>query len=84
MFLLMGVIFAIFYFLMIRPAKAKQKRHQELISQLKNGDKVVTAGGIYGTVVGVSDGKITLRISKEVKVEFQKSSIAEMLEREGN
>jgi preprotein translocase subunit YajC len=77
---LMAIIFAIFYFLMIRPAKAKQRRHQEMVSQLKNGDRVLTAGGIFGTVVGVAEGKVTLRIAKDVKVDFQKSSIAEKVE----
>ncbi|MBI4161255.1 MAG: preprotein translocase subunit YajC, partial [Acidobacteria bacterium] len=51
--------------------------HQELLRQLRQGDRVVTAGGMYGTVVGVSESVVTLRIAEGVKVEFQKASVAE-------
>ena len=76
------IIFAIFYFLLIRPARTKQKRHQAMLSDLHSGDQVVTAGGLFGTVVGISDRRVTLRISDKVKVEFQRSSISEKLESE--
>lgn len=75
------VIFGIFYFLLIRPARLKQKRHQEMLNQLKNGDRVVTSGGIHGTVVGIASTTVHLRIGEKVKVEFQKSSITDKEEK---
>lgn len=68
-------IFLIIYFLLIRPQQQRQKKMQKLISELKKGDRVVTNGGIYGTVVGLEDDKAVLKIAENVKVEFQKSSI---------
>ena len=76
------VIFAIFYFLLIRPARAKQKRHQEMLGSLHNGDQVVTSGGLFGTVVAITDRRVTLRVADKVKVEFQRSSISEKMEPE--
>ena len=70
------LIFAIFYFLLIAPARKKQKRHTEMLGQLKNGDKVITTGGMYGTVVGVSNGIVQLRIADTVKIEVAKSAVA--------
>lgn len=74
------LIFAVFYFLLIRPARVKQKRHQEMLQQLKNGDRVLTSGGIYGTIVGISGGTVQLRVADKVKIEIQKSSISERVE----
>ena len=70
-------IFAIFYLLLIRPARVKQKRHQEMLKSLNNGDRILTTGGIFGTIAGISEGIVQLRVSEKVKIEIQKSSIAE-------
>jgi len=70
------LIFVVFYFLLIAPARKKQKRHQEMISSLKNGDRVITNGGILGTVVGVSDTVIQLRIADQVKIEVSRNAVA--------
>lgn len=74
--ILIALMFVIFYFLLIAPARKKQKRLQEMINNLKNGDRVVTTGGIYGTVVGISDNVIQLRIAEKVKIDVSKSAIA--------
>ncbi len=74
------LIFVIFYFLLIAPARKKQKRLQEMINNLKNGDRVVTTGGIYGTVVGISEHIIQLRIAEKVKIDVSKSAIAGLVE----
>ena len=74
------VIFAIFYLLLIRPARVKQKRHQEMLKQLSNGDRILTTGGIYGTIAGITEGTVQLRIADKVKIDIQKSSIAEKTE----
>ena len=76
------VIFAIFYFLLIRPARNKQRQVQRMLDSLKNGDKVVTSGGLMGTVVGMDKGIVQLRIADKVKVDVTKSSIVGLQDQE--
>ena len=66
----------IFYFLLIAPARKQKKKHEALLANLKPGDKVVTNGGMLGTVHAVHDQIVQLRVAPEVKVEFSKSAIA--------
>jgi preprotein translocase subunit YajC len=73
---LMLIIFAIFYFLLIRPQKAKEKAHQKMLHNLAKNDEVVTTGGIHGTVVNVKDKTVTLRVDENVKLEVEKSCIS--------
>jgi len=73
-------IFVIIYLLLIRPQQQRQKKLEDLVKKLKKGDRVLTTGGIIGTVVGVDDTKAVLRISDEVKVEFAKSAVVQVLE----
>ncbi len=72
-------IFAVMYFLMIRPQQRQKKQHQDLMSQLSKGDKVVTAGGVHGTVAGVKDNIVILKIADNVKVEVNRSSISQIV-----
>jgi len=76
------LIFVVFYFLLIAPARRKQKRHAEMLENLKNGDKVITNGGIHGTVVGVTDGVVQVRIADQVKIEVSKSAVAALKDAE--
>jgi preprotein translocase subunit YajC len=77
------LIIVIFYFLMIRPQQKKQKEHQKMLGHLQKGDKVVTNGGMFGTIVGINekDNIIVLKIGEDVKVEFLRSSIAGKIEK---
>lgn len=76
-FLPIVAIFAVFYFLLIRPQQKRQKELQATISSLKNGDRVVTNSGIRGTIVGLKDDSIVLRIPPDqIKLELLRSSIA--------
>lgn len=75
-FIVMGLIFFIFYFLIIKPQKQKEVDHQKMLKKLDKNDEVVTIGGIYGTVINVKDSTVTLRISDNVKIEVQKNAIA--------
>lgn len=68
-------MFAIFYFLLIRPQQKKQKKHREMIQNIKKGDRVLTQGGIYGTVMKVKDDTVVLQISEQVRVDVAKSAI---------
>jgi preprotein translocase subunit YajC len=71
------LFFVVLYFLMIAPNQKKQKKWQEMLSQLKSGDRVTTNGGIRGTVLTVKDDIVILRIQPDgVKLEFVKSAIA--------
>jgi preprotein translocase subunit YajC len=78
-FLLMMVpyalIFVVFYFLMIRPARTKQKEHTRMLDALKPGDKVICAGGIHATVAGVTDSTVQVKIADQVRVDVEKASI---------
>ena len=75
-------MFAIFYFLLIRPQQKKAKEHKALLEALKKGDKVVTAGGMHGKVTALDDKVVTLEIANGVNVKFNKGFIANV-EREG-
>jgi preprotein translocase subunit YajC len=71
------VLFALLYFVMIAPNQKRQKKWQEMLSQLKNGDKVTTTGGMRGTILSVKDDVILLRIPPDnIKIEVVKSAIA--------
>ena len=72
----MVAIFAIFYFLLIRPQKKEQQRHQSMIVALKKGDEVVTAGGIIGTVVHAEEDRITIRTAETTKLVVERARIA--------
>ena len=76
LFLPLILIMVIFYFLMILPAQRRQKKASEMIRNLKNGDKVITNGGIYGTIVGLEDDAVQLRIADQVKIKLSRSAIA--------
>ncbi len=77
------LIFLIFYFLIIRPQQKKQKEHQKMIDALQKGDRVATAGGMLGTVSGVHDDRVVLKIAENVKVEFLKSAVTGVLAGKG-
>lgn len=75
----MLIIFGAFYFLLIRPQQKRQKAHAELVSGLQTGDEVVTAGGILGRVTAVSDHYATLKISDNVEIKIQKSTVSQVV-----
>ncbi|MCX7908982.1 MAG: preprotein translocase subunit YajC [Ignavibacteria bacterium] len=69
-------IFLIMYLLMIRPAQKRQKEHQKMLESLKIGDRVVTTAGIHGTIVSMDGATVTLQVSDNCKIQFEKSAIA--------
>src|SRR5580704_15113896 len=71
-------IMGIFYVLLILPAQRRQKKTQEMLNALKNGDKVVTNGGLFGTIVGLEGDAIQLRIADQVKVKVLRSAVASL------
>ena len=75
-FLPLIIIFAIFYFLLIRPQQKKSKQHKQLLADLKKGDRVVNSGGLHGVITGLADDVVTVEISPKVRVKITRSSIA--------
>lgn len=78
----MILIFVIMYIILIRPQQKKAKEHRELVSQLKAGDSVVTNGGIHGTVSGVKEKTIILKVADKVEIEVARAAVAVVLDRE--
>jgi preprotein translocase subunit YajC len=70
-----AAIFAVFYFLVIAPANKQKRQTQEMLKSLKKGDRVVTSGGIYGTIQGVEAEVVYLKIADNVKVKVARSAI---------
>ncbi|MBM7855122.1 preprotein translocase subunit YajC [Desulfohalotomaculum tongense] len=71
-------LFALLYFLFIRPQQKRQKEHQKMINELKVHDEVATVGGIIGTVVRIKEETVVLRLGDNVKVEFLKNAIGQV------
>lgn len=78
-FLPIIILFAIFYFLLIRPQQKKAKEHREMIGNLKKGNRVVTSGGIYGTIQSIDDTTIGLEIAEKVKIKVSRGNIAALI-----
>ena len=70
------LLFGLMYFVMIRPQRKKQKAHQQLIEDLKRGDRVVTAGGIYGTIESISEDSITIKVESGATMRVAKGSVS--------
>ncbi len=76
------LMFAIFYFILIRPQQKKAKEHKALLETLKKGDQVVTAGGIHGKVTAVDDGVVTLEIATGINIKINKGFIATIVKKD--
>ncbi|HIL56065.1 MAG TPA: preprotein translocase subunit YajC [Verrucomicrobia bacterium] len=83
-FLPLILIFVIFYFLLIRPQKQKQKKLRSQVEAMKIGDKVITAGGIHGLVTSVKKQSISVKVDNNVKIEFEKGSIATVISKDSS
>jgi len=73
---MMGLIFAIFYFVLILPMRRKQKKLETLVSGLKSGDHVVLNAGIFGTIVGVEETAFLVRVDEKTRIKVLKSAVA--------
>jgi preprotein translocase subunit YajC len=70
------LMFAIFYFLLIRPQQKKAKAHKAMLSAVKKGDRVVSSGGLHGVITGLTDDVVTMEIAPKVRVKVSRGSIA--------
>lgn len=75
-FLPIILVFVIFYMLIFLPMRRRQRKLEQLIANLKQGDKVITSGGIYGTVAAVKDRTVLLKVADQVRIEIAKNAIA--------
>ena len=80
----MGIIFVIFYFLLIRPQQKKQKELKAMLDNLAYGDTVMTTGGIHGKITGLADAVITLEIADKVRIKVARSAIGTVLQKTGS
>jgi preprotein translocase subunit YajC len=78
--ILMGAMFAIFYFLLIRPQQKKSKDHRQMLSNLRKGDRVVTSGGIHGRITGMDDATLTVEIAEKVRVKVARGNVAGLVQ----
>jgi preprotein translocase subunit YajC len=70
------LMFVIFYFLLIRPQQKKSKEHQSMINSLRKGDRIITTGGLYGRITGISDQTLTVEIADRVRVKVARGNVA--------
>jgi preprotein translocase subunit YajC len=79
MILMMGVFFAIMYFMIIRPQQKRAKEHKQMLDALSKGDEVVTGGGVLGKVAGIGENFVELTIADNVTIKVQKQAVASVL-----
>lgn len=78
-FLPIIILFAIFYFLLIRPQQKKAKEHREMINNLKKGNRIITSGGIYGTIESIDETTIGLEIAEKVKIKVSRGNVGALV-----
>jgi preprotein translocase subunit YajC len=77
--ILFGAMFAIFYFIVLRPQQRQKAERERMLGAIKRGDKVVTTSGLHGTVVQLGEHTITLRVADQVKLEFDRSAVGRVV-----
>jgi preprotein translocase subunit YajC len=77
--IMFGAIFLIFYFMIIRPQQKRGKEREKMLSNMQKGDKVITSGGLHGTIAGIDEKTVLLQVSENVKMKFEKSAIASVI-----
>jgi preprotein translocase subunit YajC len=77
--IMFGAIFAIFYFMIIRPQKKRAKEREKLLSNIEKGDKIITSGGVHATIVGLEEKTVLIEIAPNVKVKVERSAIGSVI-----
>jgi preprotein translocase subunit YajC len=75
-----AAMFAILYFIVLRPQQRQKAEREKMLSALKKGDRVVTTSGMHGTVIGLGEQTVTVRVADQVKLEFDRSAIGRVVE----
>jgi len=77
--IMFGAIFAIFYFMIIRPQQKRAKEREKILSNIEKGDKIVTSGGVHATIVGIEEKTVLIEIAPNVKVKVERSAIGSVI-----
>ena len=77
--IMFGAIFLIFYFMIIRPQQKRSKEREKMLSNIQKGDKVVTSGGLHGTIAGLDEKTVLLQVGDNVKLKFERSAISSVV-----
>jgi preprotein translocase subunit YajC len=77
--IMFGAIFAIFYFMIIRPQQKRAKEREKMLSEIQKGDKIITSSGMHGTVIAIEDKTYLIQVSENVKIKFEKSAITSVV-----
>ncbi len=77
--IMFGAIFAIFYFMIIRPQQKRAKEREKLLSNIEKGDKIVTSGGVHATIVGIEEKTVLIEIAPNVKIKIERSGIGSVI-----
>jgi len=72
-------LFAILWFFMVRPQQQRQKQHAQMVASLKVNDRIITAGGIYGTIIKIKDDSLIVKISENVRIELLRSAVSQLI-----
>jgi preprotein translocase subunit YajC len=83
-FITFGLIIAIFYFLIIRPQKKREKETKEMLASIKKGDRVVSIGGIHGTVMIVKETTVVIKVDDNTRIEFSRNAISSIVDRKSD
>lgn len=79
----LAIMFAIFYFFLLRPQQRHQQKRKEMLDQLRRGDKVVTIGGIHGEITAIHEDKIKLRITEDIEIDMNRTAVGQVRESSG-
>ncbi len=82
--IMFGAIFAIFYFMIIRPQQKRQKEREKMLNAIKKGDKIITSGGMHGTVVGIDEKTVLLDVGNNIKIKFERTAIGSVVSSRDN
>lgn len=77
--IMFGAIFLIFYFMIIRPQQKRSKERDKMLSNIEKGDKVVTSGGMHGTISGIDEKTVLLQVGDNIKLKFERSAISSVV-----
>jgi preprotein translocase subunit YajC len=77
--IMFGAIFAIFYFMIIRPQQKRAKEREKLLSNIEKGDKIITSGGVHATIVGIEEKTVLIEIAPNVKVKIERSAVGSVV-----
>ncbi|AEF94106.1 preprotein translocase, YajC subunit [Desulfotomaculum nigrificans CO-1-SRB] len=84
MIIYLVALFAILYFLMIRPQQKRQKQHAAMINALKVGDNIITVGGLLGSIIKIKENTVILRVADKVHIEILKNAISQVTEKKSD